>query len=238
MNQSPEWHGSLAGRTQTAGDNHSPRERRIVSANCMPHSSTPCPPHRSLMATAQHLLANTFTAANLACGIAATLLPGEGEPVRRSALILAGAVFDTLDGPMARRSGNPTDLGAAADSVSDVVTCGVAPAALLVSCRPASKSPLLRAAPGLYLTAAAWRLIRFGLGHRTSHVFCGLPVTGAGIGIAVGYQLRLPPRALSLLALVLAAAMVSPIRVLSGQALVRRSTPRDIPPPRQAVTSE
>ncbi len=180
----------------------------------------------------QHVLADSLTAGNLACGIAATLLPGEGQPVRRSALILTGAVFDTLDGPLARTSGNPTDLGAAADSISDVVTCGVAPAALLVSCRPVTDSPLLRAAPGLYMAAAAWRLMRFGIGHRTSHVFRGLPVTGAGIGLAVGYQLRLPPRALSCLALALAAAMVSPISVLSGEALVRRSTPRDIPPPR------
>lgn len=169
---------------------------------------------------------------NLACGIVATLLPGEGRPIRRSALILAGAIFDTLDGPLARRSGNPTDLGAAADSISDVVTCGVAPAALLVTCRPVADSALLRAAPGLYMAAAAWRLARYGLGHRTSHVFRGLPVTGAGVGVALGYQLRLPPRALGRLTLALAVGMVSPVRVRSGEALVRRNMPLDIVPSR------
>jgi CDP-diacylglycerol---serine O-phosphatidyltransferase len=167
------------------------------------------------------MLADALTGGNLAFGIAAILLPGEGQTVRRSTFVLLGALCDTLDGPFARHSGNPTEFGAAADGVSDVITCGVAPAAILARCST-SGPRLSRIAPGFYMATAAWRLARYGIGPRQSHVFRGLPVTGAGILFALGCQLRLPPRALTYLAVALGIAMVSPMRVLSGEALVRR----------------
>ncbi len=170
----------------------------------------------------QHMLADVLTCCNLVSGIAATILPGEGRPVRRSTLILVGALCDTLDGPLARRSGNPTEIGAAGDGIADLISFGVAPAALLASYGRTRGTRLSRIAPGFYIAAAAWRLVRYGIGPRTSHVFRGLPLTGAGILVAACFQIRLPPRALTILTLALSLAMVSPIRVLSGEALVRR----------------
>jgi len=179
-------------------------------------------PATQLSSTSQHVLADVLTGCNLAAGTAAILLPGDGRPLRRSALILFGALCDSFDGPLARRSGNPTVFGAAADSISDLISCGVAPAALLARCGPSRRTRLSRIAPGFYMVAAAWRLARYGIGPRTSHVFRGLPVTGAGVLFAAGCQARLPARALGYLAVALGIAMVSPIRVLSGEALVRR----------------
>ena len=172
----------------------------------------------------QHLLADTLTCCNLAAGIASVLLTDDGRLKRRSTLILVGAVCDTLDGPLARRSGNPTEIGAAADSVSDVISFGIAPGVLLESCVETRQTALSRVAPGFYMAAAAWRLVRYGIGPRTSHVFRGLPVTGAGVLMAAGCRAKLPPRALTYLAVALGIAMVSPIRVLSGEALLRRNT--------------
>ena len=174
----------------------------------------------NLLARIQYLLANALTAGNLASGIASTLLPGEGRTVHRSTLILAGALCDALDGPLARRSGKPTEFGAAADNISDVITCGVAPAVVLAR-SGVVETRLSRIAPGLYIGATAWRVARNGIGPRRSHVFRGLPITGAGILFAVGCQLRLPPRALAYWAIALSAAMLSQIRVLSGEALLR-----------------
>lgn len=170
----------------------------------------------------EHLLADALTCCNLACGTAAILLPGEDQTARRSTLMLVGALCDTLDGPLARHSGNPTEFGAAADGVSDVITFGIAPAAALAKCGPAHQTPLSRIAPAFYMATAAWRVARYGIGPRKSHVFRGLPVTGAGIIFAVGCQAKLPPRVLTYLAVALGIAMVSPIRVLSGEAMVRR----------------
>lgn len=170
----------------------------------------------------QYVLANTLTLANLTSGTAAILLPGEKRAVRRSTLILVGALCDAVDGSLARNSGRPTEFGAAADGVSDVITCGVAPAVILARNGHIATS-FSRIVPGFYLAAAAWRVARYGIGPRKSHVFRGLPVTGAGVIFALGCQLRLPPRALTLLAVALGVAMLSPIRVLSGEALIRRN---------------
>jgi CDP-diacylglycerol--serine O-phosphatidyltransferase len=174
----------------------------------------------------QHALAGVLTGCNLAAGIAATLLSGEGRPVRRSTLMLVAAVCDALDGPLARRSGRPTELGAAVDGVADLISFGVAPAALLASREPTGRIPLSRIAPGFYMGTAAWRLARYGFAPRTSHVFRGLPLTGAGVILAIGCHARLPPRALTCLSVALGVAMVSPVRVLSGEALAREAYTR------------
>lgn len=171
----------------------------------------------------QHLLADVLTCFNLASGIAAILLPEEDRPVRRSTLILVAALCDTVDGTLARRSGSPTEFGAAADGISDFVSFGIAPAVLLASYGSTRQTRLSRIVPGFYMAAAAWRMARYGIGPRTSHVFRGLPVTGAGIFWATGCRAGLPPRALTYLAVALGVAMLSPIRVLSGEAIVRRN---------------
>jgi CDP-diacylglycerol---serine O-phosphatidyltransferase len=178
-------------------------------------------PQTTPSARFQYVLANILTLANLTSGIVAILLPGKERTVRRSALILVGALCDSVDGSLARNSGNPTEFGAAADGVSDIITCGVAPAVVLA--RAGSiRTRFSRVVPGFYLAAAAWRVARYGIGPRRSHVFRGLPVTGAGVIFAAGCQLRLPPRALTFLGVAIGVAMLSPIRVLSGEALIRR----------------
>jgi CDP-diacylglycerol--serine O-phosphatidyltransferase len=168
----------------------------------------------------QHVLANVLTSCNFAAGTTAVFLRGSER--RRSELILVGALCDMLDGPLARRSGRLTDLGARADGISDVITCGVAPAVLLGGAAPDRPSQLERFAPRLYVAAIAWRVVKYGFPPRTSHVFTGMPVTGAGVIMALGFQLRLPPRAMSYLALAVVAAMLSRIPVVSGEAMLRR----------------
>lgn len=189
----------------------------------MPHPMGARAPAAGRAAASQRALAGVLTACNLVSGIAATLLPGDGQPVRRSTLMLVAAACDTLDGPLARRSGNTTEFGAAVDGVADLISFGVAPAVLLAGRSQADRTPVSRIAPGFYMGAAAWRLARYGIEPRTSHVFRGLPLTGAGVAFAMSCHARLPPRALAYLALALGVAMVSPVRVLSGEALIRET---------------
>jgi phosphatidylserine synthase len=177
---------------------------------------------------ALHLVADTLTCCNLASGITAILLSEEGPPVRRSALLLFGALCDSVDGTFARRSGNPTVRGATADHFADFISFGIAPAAILAGYGSAREAPLSRIASGLYIAAAAGRKIRYGTGPRTSHVFRGLPDMGAGIIFVVGCQMKLSPRALTYLTLGLGAAMLSSIRVLSGEGFLRRLVRRDL----------
>jgi phosphatidylserine synthase len=127
---------------------------------------------------------------------------------------------------LARRSGHLTDEGARADGICDVVTCGIAPAVLLGSIAPSRPNAIERLAPRLYVAAIAWRVVKYGFPPRESHVFSGMPVTGAGATMAIGFQLRLPPRAMSYLTLAVVGTMLSRVPVLSGEAILRRGVRR------------
>lgn len=169
----------------------------------------------------RHVLANVLTICNLAAGTGAVFARGERRV--RSGLILLGALCDSLDGPLARRSGHLTDEGARADGICDVVTCGIAPAVLLGSLAPPCPSTIDRMAPRLYIAAIVWRVVKYGFPPRESHVFTGMPVTGAGVTMAVGFQLHLPPRAMSYLTWAVVGTMLSRVPVLSGEAMLRRN---------------
>lgn len=167
-----------------------------------------------------HFLADVLTGCNLVAGMAAVFVRGDIRS--RSRFILIGALCDSLDGPLARRSGHLTDEGARADGICDVVTCGFAPPILLRSVAARHPSPLDRLAPRLYIAAIVWRVIKYGFPPRESHVFTGMPVTGAGVMMALGFEMRLPPRAMSYLTLGVVGMMLSRVPVLSGEALFRR----------------
>ena len=174
----------------------------------------------------QYVLANALTLANLTSGTAAILLPGEKRAARRSTLILVGALCDSGKGRrLARaklRKTNRVRRGRGRRIRRDHLR----PPAVVLARNGQITTRILRIAPGFYLAAAAWRVAKYGIGPRRSHVFRGLPITGAGVIFAAGCQLRLPPRALTLLAVALGVAMLSPIRVLSGEALIRRAPGR------------
>jgi CDP-diacylglycerol--serine O-phosphatidyltransferase len=82
-------------------------------------------------------LADVFTLANAACGVAAVLMAMRFLSTRQSTdLLLAAAfapaalVFDVLDGRVARWRHTSSPLGRELDSLADVISFGVAPAAL------------------------------------------------------------------------------------------------------------
>jgi CDP-diacylglycerol--serine O-phosphatidyltransferase len=76
-------------------------------------------------------LPNTFTALNMACGFFSVILGWRGEFYQASMLLVLGAIFDSVDGRVARMTGTQSAFGEQFDSISDVVTFGVAPAFLV-----------------------------------------------------------------------------------------------------------
>lgn len=112
-----------------------------------------------------------------------------------SFFIGAGAVVDYLDGMLARLLKAGSEMGRELDSLSDVVTFGVAPSLILyqflrlalAANQEALDQSTLALVPAFLLpAAAAWRLARFNLnaGSATSHYFQGLPVPAAGLFVA------------------------------------------------------
>jgi CDP-diacylglycerol--serine O-phosphatidyltransferase len=112
-----------------------------------------------------------------------------------SFFIAAGAVVDFLDGFLARLLRANSDMGRELDSLSDLVTFGVAPSLILYQFLrlawaggegglDASVSVLWPAF--LMPAAAAWRLARFNLQSVAAprNYFQGLPVPAAGLFVA------------------------------------------------------
>lgn len=133
--------------------------------------------------------ADVMTLANAACGATAILVvmsyaarPGAelaNTGVRAVALLLlAGTIFDTLDGAFARRGGG-TCLGGMLDSLADAVTFGVAPATLLIELarREASSVEQVLLLFGFiaYVSGALLRLADFSAVKHADAQFTGLP---------------------------------------------------------------
>lgn len=113
-------------------------------------------------------------------------------------MVIAGMVFDLLDGLIARATRSTTNFGGQLDSLADVVTFGVAPATLMVALMTMElaannilPSPLSEHFVGrvtwvsaaLYLAFVAVRLARFNVEHAKAdfdhRTFRGLPSPGA-----------------------------------------------------------
>jgi CDP-diacylglycerol---serine O-phosphatidyltransferase len=174
-------------------------------------------PYNEAQASRIYILPNLMTAGNLLCGflavgscinarLAATAedslyrqLPAPEHYRYAVYLIIGAALFDTLDGRLARMGGRESLFGAEFDSLADVVSFGLAPA-LLMFClilAPSQDFPWFRQIGWfvgfVFLLCAAMRLARFNvitnpLLHRgkkeTSKDFIGLPVPAAAGTVA------------------------------------------------------
>ena len=101
----------------------------------MPTMQSTAPRHFSMLRGFH--LADFFTLGNAACGVGAVFLAmlfvASGDLAHffaAAALALAALAFDVLDGRIARARHQHSPLGRELDSLSDVISFGVAPAAL------------------------------------------------------------------------------------------------------------
>jgi CDP-diacylglycerol---serine O-phosphatidyltransferase len=99
------------------------------------HQTAPRPRHFSMVR--EFHLADFFTLGNAACGVGAILLAmlymASGDRAHflfAAALAPAAFIFDVLDGRIARARHQHSALGRELDSLSDVISFGMAPAAL------------------------------------------------------------------------------------------------------------
>jgi CDP-diacylglycerol--serine O-phosphatidyltransferase len=79
---------------------------------------------------ARALLPHMLTTGNLAAGFYSIIKGSEGDFDRAAIAILVAAVFDGLDGRVARMTRATSKFGAEYDSIADTVSFGVAPAML------------------------------------------------------------------------------------------------------------
>ena len=170
-------------------------------------------------------LPNLITSGSLAAGFLAILLTFQDNLplifqdnlLLAAGLVALAAVFDILDGPMARRVGTEGVFGTNLDSLADLVSFGAAPA-LALYWGSLYKLPIFGVAACLvFLLCGAWRLARFPI-CKNSLYFVGCPIPAAGVLVALLAVLRPHPLLALLVALILSVLMVSthPFPTLSG----------------------
>lgn len=122
-------------------------------------------------------LPNLVTLLNLLCGVLAVICIFEYSLHYAAWLILAGAVFDFLDGLVARALGVSGELGKQLDSLADVVTFGVAPGLIGYSLMAEQTDGAWYSLfPLMIPLFGAYRLARFNIDTRQSDSFIGLPI--------------------------------------------------------------
>lgn len=174
---------------------------------------------------------NLLTLGNLMCGAFATVaaLVDDNLPTAFYLVVLA-AVFDFLDGFVARLLHSASPIGGELDSLADVISFGLAPAAILhamyLGAEPHwawSETTLAAGGLALFVLVAfsALRLAKFNIDDTQHTEFCGLPTPAAAmLSASLGWlaargTLEMSPEAILLLAAVLSLLLVSPIRMFA-----------------------
>ena len=138
-------------------------------------------------------LPNAITCCNLLSGCAAILFLTENMPLKAAIMVFMAGLFDFLDGFAARLLHAKSPIGADLDSLSDVVSFGVAPGFILCYLMDrASDLPnvmlfdidVLPCLAFVLPVFAAIRLAKFNNDDTQSVTFRGLPVPGTALFIA------------------------------------------------------
>lgn len=133
-----------------------------------------------------YIVPNFVTTANMFCGFYSMIGSIHGEYVTASWSIVAASVFDMLDGRIARLAKATSQFGVEYDSLSDLISFGVAPAILLHQWSLERFERLGWLAAFLYLACGALRLARFNVnvGSVPKGYFQGLPIPIAACLVA------------------------------------------------------
>jgi len=133
-----------------------------------------------------YLLPNLFTTGALFAGFYAIIAAMRGDFESAPIAILAAMVLDGLDGRIARLTNTSSKFGAEYDSLSDMVSFGVAPALVMFSWALGGLGKFGWSAAFVYVACAALRLARFNthIGIADKNYFTGLASPAAACIIA------------------------------------------------------
>ncbi len=173
-----------------------------------------------------HLIPNLFTTGNLFCGIFAILSVFNANYMAAAIAILVAMIFDVLDGKSARLTNSTSQFGLEYDSLSDVVSFGVAPGFLIYSWALSGQGMFGAAVMFVYVALGAVRLARFNAtaASADSKYFTGLAIPAAAGVVAslvifdhhiVRMGAEIKPLLILVITLSLAFLMVSTIKYRS-----------------------
>lgn len=128
-----------------------------------------------------YILPNAFTSLNIFCGFFAIVSAIDQRFETAAVAVIIAVVFDSLDGKIARATNTTSQFGIEYDSLSDLVSFGLAPALVMYMwvLKPMGRVGWLAAF--LFATCGALRLARFNsmTDENPSPYFMGLPIPAA-----------------------------------------------------------
>ncbi|GMO67563.1 MAG: CDP-diacylglycerol--serine O-phosphatidyltransferase [Endomicrobiia bacterium] len=136
-------------------------------------------------------VASFFTCGNIICGCLSIILVMGGNSLKASWLLVLAIAFDMMDGRIARITNTTSDFGVQLDSLSDLVSFGVAPSIMMYQLVLSSLNKIGMAIAVLFVLCSALRLAKFNVMAKSGIVhnfFMGLP-TPASAGFLVFFVL-------------------------------------------------
>lgn len=133
-------------------------------------------------------IANTVTSMNIFCGFMSIVYASQNNFRYAAIFIITAAIFDTLDGIVARLLDTTSRFGVELDSLSDVVSFGAAPSFLIFKAYAFQFGPWGILLSSSLLIFGALRLARFNVMTEEIKIkgdFTGLPIPLAAITIAL-----------------------------------------------------
>jgi len=132
-----------------------------------------------------YFIPNTFTALNMACGFTAILFAFHGQFYKACMFIVLGAIFDSVDGRIARMTNTQSSFGEQFDSLSDLVSFGVSPAIVYYFRFLTEAGRPGMVACFFFMLCGALRLARFNatIDKNKSDYFQGLPIPGGATAV-------------------------------------------------------
>jgi CDP-diacylglycerol--serine O-phosphatidyltransferase len=181
-----------------------------------------------------YILPNLFTTGSLFAGFYSMVASLNGNFEVAALWVFASAVFDGLDGKVARLTGTTSKFGVEYDSLADLVSFGVTPGLMMYAWALKPFGRLGWLAAFLFVVCGALRLARFNVQVNTveSKRFVGLPIPAAASMVSAtvllfhhfGWPSSYKRLAIIVLIYLLAFLMVSSFRYYSFKdpALIKR----------------
>lgn len=125
-------------------------------------------------------LPSIFTVGNLFLGIVSILLAFQEQPEYAAITVIIGMLLDGLDGRVARMLNTQSEFGKELDSLSDIISFGVAPAFIMYVVSLDELGRIGWLVTAIFPICGALRLARFNVQAGIPGYFIGLPITAAG----------------------------------------------------------
>lgn len=134
---------------------------------------------KELIMSIKNNLPNLFTMANLGFGVLAIINMFNEEFFLAALLILLSGLLDRFDGMLARKLNATSNLGKELDSLSDLISFGIAPALLVWNIALNELKLVGAVITVFYAVCGAYRLARYNV-TKFEGVYVGIPITIAG----------------------------------------------------------